>query len=131
MAPVGSHAAGDQVLVTAAKNIHCSLRTSDILARWGGEEFVLILPNTDRNNAIDVIERLRKHGLGIRPDGQPMTASFGIAEYLHDEAETWRDLLEIADQRMSAAKHLGKNRLVSCSEGIPPTPFTPPQASLI
>lgn len=128
---VYGHKAGDQVLVTAAKNIHCALRTSDILARWGGEEFVLILPNTDRNNAIDVIERLRKHGLGIRPDGQPMTASFGIAEYLHDEAETWRDLLEIADQRMYAAKHLGKNRLVSCSQEIPPAPFTPPQVSLI
>jgi diguanylate cyclase (GGDEF)-like protein len=125
------HKAGDQVLVDAARIMHCSLRTSDILVRWGGEEFVLILPNTDRNSAIGVIERLRKHGLGMRPDGQPMTASFGIAEYLHDEAETWRDLMEIADRRMYAAKHLGKDRLVSCSQEIPPAPYTPPQASLI
>lgn len=127
---VYGHKAGDQVLVSAAKIMHCALRTSDILARWGGEEFVLILPNTDRNSAIGVIERLRKHGLGMRPDGQPMTASFGIAEYLHDETKTWRDLMEIADRRMYAAKHLGKNRLVSCGQEIPPAPYTPPQASV-
>lgn len=88
------------------------LRTSDILIRWGGEEFVLILPNTDWNNAIGIIERLQASGLGLRPDGKPMTASFGIAECLDDRAKDWRELVEIADQRMYAAKQLGKNRWI-------------------
>lgn len=123
------HKAGDKVLAKAAKIMNCSLRTSDILVRWGGEEFVLILPNTDLNNAIGVIERLRKHGLGIRPDGQPMTASFGIAEYLQDDAESSHDLLEIADRRMYMAKHSGKNRLVSNGPDTRVPAFVATQAS--
>lgn len=123
------HKAGDQVLAKAAKIMNCSLRTSDILVRWGGEEFVLILPNTDLNNAIGVIERLRQHGLGIRPDDQPMTASFGIAEYLHDDAESSHDLLETADRRMYMAKHAGKNCLVSDGPEMSTPAFAAVQAS--
>lgn len=109
---VHGHDAGDRVLAHASNTMSSILRTSDILVRWGGEEFVLILPNIDRNGAIGVIERLQAFGLGLRPDGKPMTASFGIAEYLGDRAKNWRELVEIADQRMYAAKQLGKNRWI-------------------
>ncbi len=109
---IHGHKAGDRALVHASNTMSSTLRTSDILVRWGGEEFVLILPSTDRNDAIGVIERLQAFGLGIRPDGKPMTASFGIAEYLGDRANDWSELVEIADQRMYAAKQLGKNRWI-------------------
>lgn len=112
---IHGHEAGDRALVHASNTLSSVLRTSDILVRWGGEEFVLILPNTDRNNAIGIIERLQTGGLGLKPDGKPMTASFGIAECLGDRAKDWRELVEIADQRMYAAKQLGKNRWIGDS----------------
>ncbi|HEU0187620.1 MAG TPA: GGDEF domain-containing protein [Gallionellaceae bacterium] len=111
------HDAGDQVLVNAAEHIRASLRTGDMLARWGGEEFILIMPNTFCKGAIVAIERLRAKGLGIRPDSTPMTASIGIAERMEDQAGDWKVLVEIADQRMYAAKQGGKNKSVhSCRQ---------------
>ena len=107
------HEAGDQALVDAARRINASLRTGDMLARWGGEEFILIMPNTYTSNAINAVERLRESGFGMRPDGQAMTASIGIAERTEDHAEDWKALIEIADQRMYAAKQSGKNRVVA------------------
>lgn len=110
------HEAGDHVLVTATERIRATLRTGDMLARWGGEEFILILPNTYCNDAITAIERIRATGLGMRPDEKPVTASIGLAERLEDGTGDWRTLVEIADQRMYTAKQSGKDRIVSsCS----------------
>lgn len=106
------HEAGDQVLIAMTEQIRRNLRTGDMLARWGGEEFVLILPNTYPDTAIHVLERLRTHGLGTRPDSQPITASIGVAERLTDGCSEWRALVEIADQRMYDAKQSGKDRIV-------------------
>jgi diguanylate cyclase (GGDEF)-like protein len=83
-----------------------------MLVRWGGEEFVLIMPNTFCKEAIMAIERLRTNGFGMRPDVKPMTASIGIAERTEDHADDWKALVDIADQRMYAAKQGGKNRSV-------------------
>lgn len=110
---VHGHEAGDLVLANAAQAMRRHLRASDILVRWGGEEFLLIMSNTGRDAAVEVIERLRGAGLGIRPDGQPVTASFGIAENLADKSASWRDLVDVADQRMYVAKQSGKNRWVA------------------
>lgn len=111
------HEAGDDVLVNAAKRIRVSLRTGDMLARWGGEEFILIMPNTYCKEAIMAIERMRALGFGMRPDDVPMTASIGIAERTEDKTADWKSLVEVADQRMYAAKQGGKNRSVySCSQ---------------
>ena len=103
------HEAGDQVLITAAENIRATLRTGDMLARWGGEEFIMIMPNTYCNDAVSAIERLRAHGLGVRPDNKPVTASFGISERTEDKISDWKILVEVADQRMYQAKKKGKN----------------------
>lgn len=112
------HEAGDQVLVSAAERVRATLRTGDMLARWGGEEFILILPNTYCNDAIAAIERLRAAGFGLRPDNKPVTASIGIAERMDDKVGDWKTLVEIADQRMYTAKQSGKDRAVSsCSRG--------------
>lgn len=111
------HEAGDQVLIKAAEHIRASLRTGDMLARWGGEEFVLIMPNTYCKEAVTAIERLRTAGLGMRPDNTPMTASIGIAERTEDNSSDWKSLVDLADQRMYSAKQSGKNRSVhSCSQ---------------
>jgi diguanylate cyclase (GGDEF)-like protein len=107
------HEAGDQVLIEATRRLRNSLRTGDVLARWGGEEFVLIMPNTEAPQAAAALERVRQSGLGAQPDGRPMTASIGIAERVRDGASGWHDLVEIADRRMYAAKHAGRNRIVA------------------
>lgn len=110
------HEAGDRILVNAAERIRASLRTGDMLARWGGEEFILIMPNTYCKEAVMAIERLRAAGFGMRPDSTPMTASIGISERTEDRASDWKTLVDIADQRMYAAKQGGKNRMeYSCS----------------
>jgi diguanylate cyclase (GGDEF)-like protein len=109
------HEAGDAVLVAAAARIRLELRASDMLVRWGGEEFVLIMPNTTDELACLALERLRLAGLGKRPDGTPVTASIGIAERMADETATWRQLIEVADARMYEAKQTGRDRLVGCN----------------
>ncbi len=110
------HDAGDQVLLEATRQIGASLRTGDMLVRWGGEEFVVILPGAYCNEAALVLERLRARGMGVRPDGGPITASMGLAERTRDDSKDWRELIAAADQRMYAAKQSGKNRLVTCAQ---------------
>ncbi|MGE5028178.1 MAG: diguanylate cyclase [Betaproteobacteria bacterium] len=110
------HDAGDRILAMAAEAMRSNLRGGDMLVRWGGEEFAIILPNSDCSAASSTIERLRAAGgLGLRPDGAPLTASCGIAELNSDSAKDWRQLVEIADQRMYQAKLDGKNRCVGCA----------------
>lgn len=106
------HEAGDQVLATAANTISEHLRRGDMLVRWGGEEFVLIMPNTDMQQARAVLARLRQRGFGLRPDASPVTASIGIAELQMENAEDWRALIDIADQRMYHAKTNGRDSIV-------------------
>lgn len=109
------HEAGDHVLRSATQKLRSILRTGDMLVRWGGEEFVLILPSTYCPEAAGVLQRVLENGLGERPDGMHMTASIGLAERTLDSPGDWRKLIEIADQRMYAAKHSGKNRIVACA----------------
>lgn len=110
------HDAGDRALSAAAEALRSNLRSGDILLRWGGEEFAIILPDTDCATAAKVVDRLREQGLGSRPEGGRQTASFGVAERLADRAQDWRKLVEIADQRMYQAKLAGKDRCVGCAE---------------
>ena len=111
------HDAGDRVLAQAAAAIAGSLRSTDILVRWGGEEFVVLLPNTGCQQAMVGLERLRLSGFGLRPDALPQTASIGVAERIADAQDSGLRLVELADQRMYQAKQAGRNRLVGC---VPP-----------
>jgi diguanylate cyclase (GGDEF)-like protein len=110
------HHLGDRVLIGAVDAIRGTLRGGDALVRWGGEEFLMVLPNTNFSSAIAMLERLRFNGLGLRPDGNMVTASYGIAERSLDSPDNSRHLIEIADQRMYQAKHSGKDRWVGCAE---------------
>ncbi len=113
------HEAGDQVLTEAASRISNNLRRGDMLVRWGGEEFVLVLPNTDLGQAREVLNRLRLRGFGTRPDGSPVTASVGIAERRQEGVEDWHQLVEVADRRMYLAKTGGRDRIVHSCSGEP------------
>jgi diguanylate cyclase (GGDEF)-like protein len=110
------HDVGDRILISAVDAILKSLRGGDALVRWGGEEFLMVLPNTNCASAIAMLERLRINGLGQRPDGTMVTASYGIAERSLDCPDDSQRLIEIADQRMYQAKHSGKDRWVGCDE---------------
>lgn len=105
------HEAGDNVLNTAAMMMRNMLRNGDMLGRWGGEEFILIFPNTTIDQAMLAIQRMRQQGLGQRPDDKPVTASIGLAERVLDQAADWRALVEVADKRMYLAKESGRNRV--------------------
>jgi diguanylate cyclase (GGDEF)-like protein len=106
------HDAGDQALKTAASSIRRLARGTDILIRWGGEEFLLLLPDTDAAGAHTALQRLRAASIGRRPDDTPLTASIGIAVLGQDSADSWQALVAAADVRMYAAKQAGRDRIV-------------------
>lgn len=107
------HEAGDHLLQGLNHAITDHLRHGDILIRWGGEEFLLLMPNTDLSQAAGALHRVQEHGLGVRPDGCVLTCSIGLAERVADGEDSWKALVEIADSRMYQAKREGRNRMVS------------------
>ena len=109
------HEAGDNALRDCAEQLLQSLRSVDSLVRWGGEEFLLIMPDTDMTQARRALDRVMQHGLGLRPDGQPLTASVGLAELRFDQVKSSEQLLQLADQRMYQAKQRGRNQVCTSS----------------
>lgn len=107
------HEAGDRTLVTLTERITENQRRGDMLVRWGGEEFLLIMPNTDLQQGSQAVNRLRSAGYGQRPDNTPLTASVGIAERTEELTQDWRTLLDKADQRMYRAKQNGRDQVVA------------------
>lgn len=120
------HSAGDQVLCALGLLLRRELRTPDISARWGGEEFVVALPSTDAASGESLAERLRGavQALDIpHPDGAiAVTASFGLAIYRPGESPEM--LIDRADRAMYAAKASGRNRVVveECPPNLRGTP---------
>jgi diguanylate cyclase (GGDEF)-like protein len=114
------HIVGDRVLVAAADAFRRSLRKPDTIARWGGEEFVLLLPETSLEGAEAVAERCRHtlEEVSIPVDGERVgiTVSIGVATYPHPLFESPDALLRSADEALYRAKSSGRNRVVS----IPP-----------
>jgi diguanylate cyclase (GGDEF)-like protein len=105
------HDIGDQILQRFAERLRGLLRHSDTLVRWGGEEFLAILPNMPARQLPIFIDRLRVGGFGTGPDGKTLlTASVGIAETMTDNINSWPALVELADQRMYEAKRQGRAR---------------------
>lgn len=106
------HEEGDKALRTLSEKLKAGLRKGDVLVRWGGEEFIAILNNTDAKGAQIVVKRLREAGFGLRPDGAPLTASIGLAERIEDGMPDWAHLVEKADGRMYEAKKTGRDRAI-------------------
>ncbi|MGB8273745.1 MAG: GGDEF domain-containing protein [Alphaproteobacteria bacterium] len=103
------HEAGDVVIHAAARRLAKTLRRQDVAIRWGGEEFLVMMPNTGIDGAMTAIGRLARLGLGRRPDRAPQTASLGLAERVVDKAADWQELVKLADGRMYTAKAAGRN----------------------
>jgi diguanylate cyclase (GGDEF)-like protein len=108
------HAAGDGLLKVLAGLIQVGRRANDLVARYGGDEFALLLPETDTAGAMVVAERLRstvaKFPLVVLPSPGPLTISIGVAVY-PDDGATPETLGAQADQRLYQAKRQGGDRV--------------------
>jgi diguanylate cyclase (GGDEF)-like protein len=117
------HECGDEVLAAFGVMLRANLRGSDVAARAGGEEFVVVLPETERSGAMHVAEQLRRatEALSVPRLGARITASFGVAT-LPDDALDTDALLRLADRALYAAKQRGRNRVEAASSAAaPPT----------
>jgi diguanylate cyclase (GGDEF)-like protein len=121
------HAVGDQVLAEMAQRVRACLRASDIATRYGGEEFALILPQTDAEEAVHLAERIRLEisSTPIVNGGQPLsiTVSVGVSRVLpsaHDRdlQALGRRLFAEADAALYQAKERGRNRVVRHPENL-------------
>ena len=105
------HNKGDEVLVLLAKTLENRVRDTDSVSRWGGEEFIILLPQTDVKNAENLAECLRESVSEIQIPALPrITVSIGVAQHQHEEAT--ESLLRPADEALYRAKTLGRNRVV-------------------
>jgi diguanylate cyclase (GGDEF)-like protein len=113
------HARGDEVLKTVARALLDGVRTQDIVCRYGGEEFALILPGMGGIEAHAVAEDLRRAVARERgPTGEPVTISVGLATSADPGIAEVTDLFHAADEALYRAKHAGRNRVVRAA---PPT----------
>ena len=106
------HMIGDKVIIETVNIIKDSIRQTDVFARWGGEEFVLLFPNTNRQEALELVERLRiLVANNIFEIVGNVTCSFGLAMFQENDNED--TLLNRADEFLYVAKGQGKNRVAS------------------
>jgi diguanylate cyclase (GGDEF)-like protein len=115
------HAVGDDALIMVAQILIEMSRTEDTVARIGGEEFALLLPDTNRLGTAVLAERIRsaiEREQFITGDKiVPITASIGIATFGVDPADSIDQLLGVADNRLYMAKNAGRNRICVNDEG--------------
>lgn len=114
------HITGDDVLRDVAQACKAALRTSDCFARFGGEEFVALLPLTDAGGATAVAEVLRKTVAALAFENRTppaVTVSLGVAGYLAS-SESLHDILNEADRQLYAAKAAGRNRVMVAGNAL-------------
>lgn len=106
------HGAGDEVLRQVARLLEQSLRDTDLPGRWGGEEFLIILPETSQVQALAVAEKLRVavYALDVPPVTR-LTSSFGVTHY--EEGDSIEGMIARADSALYEAKASGRNRVIS------------------
>ena len=104
------HAAGDRALRQFAQIMHSVVRDGDLVARWGGEEFVIVLPELDRSAAVRILDRLRGALAEAHTGEHPTyTASFGVTD--SSVADNFEQLLAIADNGLYRSKENGRDRV--------------------
>lgn len=115
------HSAGDAVLVEMARRMQDLVRQHDVVVRWGGEEFVLVLPGTGPDGLTVLAERVLKviSDTAVIAEGKsiPVTVSIGCVSYPLFPGQPWQDSLKVADFAMYLGKQGGRNRAV-CLMGV-------------
>ena len=113
------HGFGDYVLKTVGQLVKKNIRIGDLAARFGGEEFVVVLPNTNLTQSLVMAEKLRlvveRHQFSDQGRQWPVTVSIGVAAYKADQPDSAAGLLQLADQALYQAKNSGRNRVGSLS----------------
>lgn len=109
------HAAGDQVLIATTQLVRENLRQNELIGRYGGDEFIILLPGSDCSRGQQIAKRLYRkiasHAVPTAKGPIPIALSLGIAELSQTEDATLETLLAYADQALYAAKHAGRNQL--------------------
>ena len=113
------HDAGDEVLKTLANIMCMSVRKQDTVSRWGGEEFLLLLPQTDLEGGIVLAEKIRKkvHSTEFNFDGVKIHVSLTMGLSIYKESKTIEETINRADQALYMGKKLGKN-CVKCETDL-------------
>jgi diguanylate cyclase (GGDEF)-like protein len=114
------HSVGDEVLIAFASLARDVLRQGDVIARWGGEEFIVIFPNTTQVKAVDALERLQSaltHGIITAAGLVPVSFSAGVASFLG--IESLQTIVRRADEALYRAKETGRNRIELASDVHP------------
>jgi len=118
------HGVGDDVIKMLASILLSSTRDEDIVSRYGGEEFCIILPGLDVDEAVSIAERIRlkikKDSISTFESGPHITASLGVSS-IYDHAKDPAELNDQADQALYVAKESGRNRVVRWVENAKPT----------
>ena len=120
------HPAGDQCLVAVAQTMQRALaRSSDVVARIGGEEFAFLLPRTNLSGAMSVAEQMRERVLAMKlpheasSASKQVTLSFGVASSNDAAISSPADLVRVSDMALYEAKHRGRNQIAANSPGKP------------
>ena len=100
------------MLAAVGAVLRSELRASDLAGRMGGEEFLILAPDTSRAGAVEIAEKVRValHGIRVRDVEQKVTASFGVATLLEDTLES-DTMVRIADRALYSAKQNGRDRV--------------------
>jgi len=118
------HQVGDEVLKRVAGALKVAVRATDWAFRYGGEEMVLLLEGHDLESAARIAERVRTHveAMDFALDGVQapfrVTVSCGVASYPDGSAEEWRQVVNLADQALYAAKRRGRNQTAAMRAGV-------------
>ncbi len=121
------HEAGDQALRLFSRVMRDSVRPADLVCRYGGEEFVIVLPDCGTDTAITILERVRERLALALTSGRvpPFTVSFGVAD--SQSADTFSEIVNHADQALLDAKAAGRNRVVLADPSCPRPERAPAQ----
>jgi len=107
------HATGDKALKNLAKIMTNTIRSADIVTRYGGDEFVLLMPETEMHNAARILERIRRQAKTISiPKFRNVTISCGLAQWNSSIDDTPEKILKRADAALYQAKSEGRNKVV-------------------
>ena len=106
------HDIGDKVIISLAKEVLRCTRKSDVVARWGGEEFLIMLPNTNKEGAKILAEKIRANIEALHVEKVKFTISLGLTPFYCSRDKSIDDTIKRADLALYEAKETGKNRVI-------------------